>query len=63
MLEQDFRSGISRLEIEVEKLHANALVKDEEIKTLKGELVSWVSGWKDLKQKKWANKKKLKYLF
>ena len=52
VLKHDFGSRISRLEIEVEKLRANVLVKDEEMKTLKGELVSWVSRWQDLKQEK-----------
>lgn len=57
VLKHDFGSRISRLEIEVEKLWANALIKDKEMKTLKGELVSWVSRWKDMKQKKDKYKK------
>ena len=40
------------MEIEVAKLYANTLVKDGEIKTLKEELVNWVSKWENLKQKK-----------
>ena len=43
---------MSRLEAEVKEPRANTLGKQEEIKTLNGELLVWVNRWQELKLKK-----------
>ena len=43
---------VSQLEAKVEESRANALGKQEEFKTLKGELLVWVNRWQELKLKK-----------
>ena len=51
-LKQVIKDKVSRLEIEMNKSHFNALGVKEEIKPLNGELLVWVNRWQELKLKK-----------
>ena len=46
------KDKVSRLETKLKESHSNAQSMEEEIKTLKGELLLWVNRWKEFKLKK-----------
>ena len=51
-LNRIFGSKITQLRAEVKDHQTNALVKEEEIKTLRVELLDWVNRWRELKLRK-----------
>ena len=51
-LKQVLEDKISQLETKLRESHSNMLGMEEEIKTLKSELLKWVNQWHHLKLKK-----------